>query len=73
MPVATTAVRTKIGVLVAITGQGPTPPEGGTSLHRSGGNSAPHHCYTPEGRENLITCPAAPHPHTRGSPWWNKM
>ncbi|GBO30034.1 hypothetical protein AVEN_98055-1, partial [Araneus ventricosus] len=31
-----------IGVLVAITGHGPTPSEGGSSRHRKGGNSTPH-------------------------------
>ncbi|GBM02453.1 hypothetical protein AVEN_76502-1 [Araneus ventricosus] len=33
---------TESGVLIAITGYGPTPPIGGTSRHRSGRNSTPH-------------------------------
>ncbi|GBM03135.1 hypothetical protein AVEN_200825-1 [Araneus ventricosus] len=37
---------------MAITGLGPSPPSGGTSRHRSGGYSTPHHS----------------HPHTHGAP-----
>ncbi|GBM95425.1 hypothetical protein AVEN_79327-1 [Araneus ventricosus] len=45
MTIATTAVRTRVGVLTAITGHGPTPPEGGTET------SATHpYAYPPEGR-----------------------
>ncbi|GBM14314.1 hypothetical protein AVEN_128371-1 [Araneus ventricosus] len=43
----TTAVGTKIGVLIAITGHCPNPPEGGAFRHWSGGNSTPHHYCTP--------------------------
>ncbi|GBO25913.1 hypothetical protein AVEN_148748-1 [Araneus ventricosus] len=55
---------TEVGVLTAITGHGPTPPEGGTSRRRSGDNSTPlHYCLlirqllihvlvVPQGREN---------------------
>ncbi|GBN62600.1 hypothetical protein AVEN_177342-1 [Araneus ventricosus] len=53
----TTAVGNAVGFLTAITGHGPTPPEGGTSRHRIGGNSSPHHCYSPKRNENLIIYP----------------
>ncbi|GBM51118.1 hypothetical protein AVEN_275307-1 [Araneus ventricosus] len=56
---------TKIGVLVAITGQGPIPPVGGTPRHRSGGHSTPHHYYNPRGSESPY--PVAFHPRTRGA------
>ncbi|GBM76627.1 hypothetical protein AVEN_41273-1 [Araneus ventricosus] len=39
-------VGTKVGVLAAITGHGPTLPEGGTYRHRSRGNS-PHNIMYP--------------------------
>ncbi|GBM40723.1 hypothetical protein AVEN_232090-1, partial [Araneus ventricosus] len=44
-----------VGVLTAITGHGPTPPEGGTYRHRSGSNS-PHTITMPtrEVRTRLV-------------------
>ncbi|GBN05026.1 hypothetical protein AVEN_196676-1 [Araneus ventricosus] len=56
-----------VGVQTAITGHGPTPPEGGTSLHRSGCNSTPHPCYTPRRNKNPLTYPAASNPRTCGA------
>ncbi|GBN14369.1 hypothetical protein AVEN_275144-1 [Araneus ventricosus] len=52
---ATTAVGTKAGALVVITGHSPTPPEGETSRIRSGGNSTPHHQYTHQRSEDPLT------------------
>ncbi|GBM16520.1 hypothetical protein AVEN_160237-1 [Araneus ventricosus] len=46
---------TVYGVLTSIAGLGSTPPAGGTSYHRSGGNSTPHHYYTYQGSENSLT------------------
>ncbi|GBL78868.1 hypothetical protein AVEN_48853-1 [Araneus ventricosus] len=45
-----TAVGTKVGVLIDITGDCPAPPEGGTSRPRNGGNSTPHHYCTSQGK-----------------------
>ncbi|GBN06553.1 hypothetical protein AVEN_208680-1 [Araneus ventricosus] len=52
--VPTTAVATEVGFLTTITSHGPTPPEGGTSRHRIGGNTPPYHCFSPKREENLI-------------------
>ncbi|GBN81318.1 hypothetical protein AVEN_147869-1 [Araneus ventricosus] len=58
---------TEVGILTAITGHGPTPPEGGTSHHRSGGDY-PTLCYTLRESENPLTCSAASNPCTHGAP-----
>ncbi|GBM06408.1 hypothetical protein AVEN_266361-1 [Araneus ventricosus] len=56
---------TELRDLTAITGHGPSPPEGGTSRRRSGGNSTPYnYCRS----ENPLTYPAAPHLSTRDAP-----
>ncbi|GBM14717.1 hypothetical protein AVEN_71996-1 [Araneus ventricosus] len=73
MTVAIIAVGTEIGVLTAITGHGLIPPVGGTSRHRSGSNSVPHHYYTPRRSENPLTYSAASHPQTRGAPWLRRI
>ncbi|GBN42339.1 hypothetical protein AVEN_71253-1 [Araneus ventricosus] len=59
---------TEAGDLLPITGHGPTPSEGGTFRHRSGGNSTTHHSNAHQGSENLPTYPVASHPRTRGAP-----
>ncbi|GBL92627.1 hypothetical protein AVEN_123798-1 [Araneus ventricosus] len=61
----TIAVGTEVGVLSAITGHCPTPLEGGTSRHRSGGNST-HTIIVPLRRsENPLTYPLASQSGTR--------
>ncbi|GBL85699.1 hypothetical protein AVEN_193152-1 [Araneus ventricosus] len=54
------------GVLTAITGHEPNPPEGGTHCHRQ--RASPSHYYTHQGSETPLIFPAAPHPLTRGVP-----
>ncbi|GBM07169.1 hypothetical protein AVEN_15416-1 [Araneus ventricosus] len=66
MTVAKTAVGNEVGAQTAITGHGLTPPEGGTSNLRSGGNTTPHHYCTPRRSENPLTYTAASHPRTHG-------
>ncbi|GBN32863.1 hypothetical protein AVEN_235885-1 [Araneus ventricosus] len=44
----------EVGVLIAITGRCPTPPERGTSGSRSGGNSTPHRYYTSRRSESPL-------------------
>ncbi|GBM62375.1 hypothetical protein AVEN_255735-1 [Araneus ventricosus] len=56
------------GVLVAITGQGPTPPEGGTHYHRQRARLS--YYSTHQGSETPLIYPAASHPRTRGAPLW---
>ncbi|GBM21270.1 hypothetical protein AVEN_149859-1 [Araneus ventricosus] len=60
---------TYVGVLTAIIGHVPAPPEEGTFRHRSGSNSAPHHYYTDQGNEIPLTNLVASHPRTRGAPY----
>ncbi|GBM35062.1 hypothetical protein AVEN_203226-1 [Araneus ventricosus] len=43
LPVPREQPEVKVGVLIAITGHGPTPNEGGTCHNRGGGNSTPNH------------------------------
>ncbi|GBO13224.1 hypothetical protein AVEN_82016-1 [Araneus ventricosus] len=57
----------EVGILTAITGHGPTPPEGGASHHRSGGDYLTL-CYTLRESENPLTCSAASNPCTHGAP-----
>ncbi|GBM29469.1 hypothetical protein AVEN_140238-1 [Araneus ventricosus] len=45
----------------------PNPSEGGTSCHRSGGNSTLHHYYGHQGSENL-TYPAVSYTRIRDAP-----
>ncbi|GBM89777.1 hypothetical protein AVEN_196285-2-1, partial [Araneus ventricosus] len=58
----TTAVGTKAGVLIGITGHGPNSTEGGTFRHRSGSNSTSHYYHTHQERENPLTYKAASYP-----------
>ncbi|GBM48567.1 hypothetical protein AVEN_184585-1 [Araneus ventricosus] len=58
---------TEIREPIAITGHGPTAPEGGTFRHRSGvTQSTPLLC--PPGSENPLPCLATSHPRTRVAP-----
>ncbi|GBL81677.1 hypothetical protein AVEN_93462-1 [Araneus ventricosus] len=63
-------LETGVGVLTAIIGHGPTPPEGGKFRHRSEGKSNLHYhyYYTPRRSENPLTDRTAAHPRTRGAP-----
>ncbi|GBM43923.1 hypothetical protein AVEN_125114-2-1, partial [Araneus ventricosus] len=54
---------TESGVLIAVTGYGPTPPAGGRFRQKNGGSSTLHHYCTHQENENPHTYPAASHPH----------
>ncbi|GBM08707.1 hypothetical protein AVEN_52780-1 [Araneus ventricosus] len=54
------------GVLVAVTGHGPTPPGGVHTI--TGGVTPSHHYCTLRRSENLLTYLAASHPRTRCPP-----
>ncbi|GBM12095.1 hypothetical protein AVEN_245490-1 [Araneus ventricosus] len=56
----------EVGVLIASTGHGPSPPEGGTFRHRSGATQATPLLYH-QGSENQFTYPITSHQHTRGA------
>ncbi|GBN36463.1 hypothetical protein AVEN_116495-1 [Araneus ventricosus] len=60
---------TEVGVLTAPR----NPVEGGTSLHRSGDDSNPHHRYTLRGSETPLTYPAAFYLRTRDTPRGSKV
>ncbi|GBN58446.1 hypothetical protein AVEN_194677-1, partial [Araneus ventricosus] len=55
----------EVGVLMAITGHSPTPPEGGMHYDRG---QAPAIIVSTSRGENPVTCMAASHPHTRVVP-----
>ncbi|GBL93757.1 hypothetical protein AVEN_166794-1 [Araneus ventricosus] len=60
------------GVLMAITGHGPTSPVGGTHYRRQRASSIqPYYC-THQGGETPLTYPVAFHPCTRGVPQWDR-
>ncbi|GBN27144.1 hypothetical protein AVEN_156638-1 [Araneus ventricosus] len=61
------------GVLIAISGRGPTSPAGGTLRIQSGGNSTPLHIYAYKESENPPTYPTTFHPRTRGAAQLDKI
>ncbi|GBM22709.1 hypothetical protein AVEN_81470-1 [Araneus ventricosus] len=56
---------TETGILIAIAGHVSTIPAGGTSRHRSEGNSTPHQYYTHWVSENLFIYPEPSGPRSR--------
>ncbi|GBN76370.1 hypothetical protein AVEN_254201-1, partial [Araneus ventricosus] len=59
-------------VLMAITGHGPTPPEGGTYYQLKEGSQLSIHVPTSR-REDPLTYPAASHPRIRGALSWEML
>ncbi|GBL83305.1 hypothetical protein AVEN_110630-1 [Araneus ventricosus] len=53
------------GVLMAITGHGPTPPEGGMHYYRQ--TASPNHYYHVQERKPAYLSPAVSHPRARGA------
>ncbi|GBN72450.1 hypothetical protein AVEN_249988-1 [Araneus ventricosus] len=64
---------TESGVLIAISGHGPTPPAGGALRFRSGGKSTSLLIYAHKESENPLTSPATFHSHTRGAAQMDKI